>query len=156
MSVFKKGFNKVDRRVVLPGLTAAAVFAMPAGAWVKRVYAQNRSVTTTNLTVGSAAAGAQYLASVAVPVASTVAVPNEAPGAAPGSTVNVVRAGILSPKNAIDVQPSKVTSALHVTLSAYPTTGTGANVRGQVDVVIELEEMWGSLPIPSTINNKGY
>lgn len=152
MSVFKKGFNKVNRRVVLPSLVGTSVFALPAGAWVTRVYAQNRSTTATNLTVGSAAGGAQYLASVAVPVASTVAVPNEAPGAAPGSTVNVLRAGILSPKNAIDVQPSKVTSALHVALSAYPTVGG----RGQVDVVIELEEMWGSLPIPSTINNKGY
>lgn len=156
MSVFKKGFNKVDRRVVIPGLTEAVSFPIPAGAYVSRVYAQNRSTEATNLTVGNVASGAQYLASVAVPVASNVTVPDERKDAAPGATVTVSRAGILYPRAAIALQPSKVDSAVHVTLSAYPTVGEGDNERGLVDVVIEIEELWDSLPIPSFLNTNGY
>lgn len=140
MSVFKRGFNKVDRRVVLSGITAALSFDIPAGAYVKRVYAQNRSTTAVNLTVGNAAAGAQYLASTAVPVAT----------AASGSTP--LLPGVLAPTDAIKINPSKVVSNVHVTLSAYPTLpalGLQGEDRGLVDVVIEYEELWDSLPIPT-------
>lgn len=140
MSVFKRGFNKVDRRVVLEGITAAVSFDIPAGAFVSRVYAQNRSTTATNLTVGNVAAGAQYLASVAVPVAT----------AASGSTP--VLPGVLAPRDAIAVAVSKTVSNVHVTLSAYPTLpalGLQGSPRGLVDVVIEFEELWDSLPIPT-------
>lgn len=156
MSVFKLGYNKVDRRMVLPGLVAAVSFPVPAGTFVKRIYAQNRSTTATNLTVGNAPAGAQYLASVAVPVATDVSVPDERKGAAPGATVTVRRAGILTPKAAIDVAASKVNSTVHVTLSAYPAVGTGDQARGLVDVVVEFEELWDSLPLPNSVNVHGY
>ena len=156
MSVFKKGYNKVGRRVVIPALTKAFSFDIPAGAFVSRIYAQNRSTTATNLTVGNAAAGAQYLASVAVPVAFNVVVPDERRDAPSGATVTVSRAGILYPRAAIALQPSKVDSKVHVALSAYPTVGTGDNERGLVDVVVEFEELWDSLPIPSFVNNNGY
>lgn len=138
MSVFKKGYNKVDRRVVLPGVLEALTVQAPAGAVVKRIYAQNRSTTATNLSVGNTAAGEQYLAAVAVPVATDVTVD--------GATVR--RAGILSPKNALQPAVPKVDFNIHVTLSAYPSVGDGDDERGLVDVVIEYEEMWDSLPIP--------
>lgn len=142
MSVFKLGYNKVDRRVVLPGVKAATVFDIPAGAVLKRVYAQNRSTTATNLTVGNAAAGAQYLASVAVPVADGTG------------------AGVLPPKNALQLAAApKVDTNVHVTLSAYPVTNPTATAdkqRGAVDVVIEYEEMWDSLPIPTQHTPRAY
>lgn len=138
MSVFKKGYNKVDRRVVVPGLLGPVVIPAPAGAVVKRVYAQNRSTSASSLTVGNVAAGAQYLASIAVPVATNVTVD--------GATVQ--RPGVLSPKPALDIAVPKVDFDIHVTLSAYPSTGSGDNERGLVDVVVEYEEMWDSLPIP--------
>lgn len=156
MSVFKLGYNKVDRRMVLPGLVEAVSFAVPAGAFVARVYAQNRSTEAVNLTVGNAAAGAQYLASVAIPVGTDVAVPDERKDAAPGATVTVRRAGVLYPRAAIALQPSKVNSEVHVTLSAYPSTGEGVNERGLVDVVVEFEELWDSLPLPNSVNVHGY
>lgn len=132
-SVFKKGYNKVDRRVVVPAIKGPIEIPVPAGFWPRRVYAQNRSTTATNITVGNAAAGAQYLASTAVPVAA---------GGVPG---------VLYPtetlKTAVPANPG-TNSSMHVTLSAYPTVGTGANARGQVDVVVEYEELYGSLDIP--------
>lgn len=141
MSVFKLGYNKVDRRVVIPGIKAATVFDIPAGAVVSRIYAQNRSTTASNLTVGNAAAGAQYLASVAVPVADSTGY------------------GVLSPKPALAVAVSKVDSNVHITLSAYPVTNPTANTakqKGAIDVVVEYEEMWGSLATPSQHNPRAY
>ena len=140
-SVFKRGYNKVNRRVVIPAVKAAGSFALPAGAFVSRVYAQNRSTTASSLSVGNAAAGAQYLAAVAIPVA------------------DVNGAGILYPRAAIALQPSKVNSEVHYTLTAYPIANPTAPVakqKGAVDVVIEFEELWGSLDLPSFVNQAGY
>lgn len=141
MSVFKLGYNKVDRRVVLPGVKAAMVFDIPAGAVVKRVYAQNRSTTAANLSLGTAAGGAEYLAAVAVPVA------------------NAQGAGILSPKNALQPAVPRVAANVHVTLSAYPVsnpTAPAAQQKGAIDVVIEYEEMWDSLPLPTQHFPRAY
>lgn len=135
MSVFKKGRNKVNRRVLRLNLTAADSFQIPAGAFVSRIYAQNKSTSTApNLTVGNAAAGAQYLASVAVPVA--VAPTSDSQGY-----------GILYPRAAIPLQPSVSKSTVYITLSSYPVDASG---KGQVSVIVEYEEMWGSL------NAQGY
>ncbi|AGC36040.1 hypothetical protein HOS23_gp57 [Rhizobium phage RHEph09] len=131
MSVFKRGYNKVERRVLLRNLKAAASILLPAGADVRRVYAINETTTASNLTVGNAAAGAQYLASVAVPV----------------SDVN--GAGLLSAP-AIALTPSKVESSLYVTLSAYPVknpTAPSAKQRGGITVVVEYVELLDSLSI---------
>ncbi|QIG73216.1 hypothetical protein [Rhizobium phage RHph_I40] len=131
MPVFKTGAAKVERRVLLRNLKAAASIKLPAGADVRRIYATNETTTASNLTVGNAAAGAQYLASVAVPV----------------SDVN--GAGMLS-SPAIALTPSKVQSNLHVTLSAYPIknpTAPVAKQKGGITVVVEYVELLNSLSI---------
>jgi hypothetical protein len=128
MSVFKYGFNKVNRRVVIPAIKAAQVFDIPAGAHLQRIYAQNRSTTATSLSVGNAVGGAQYLAAIAVPVAD---------GTGPG---------ILAPQNALAVAISKVVSNVNITLTAYTLDADG---KGTTDVVVEYEELLDSLPIAS-------
>ncbi len=129
MSIFMKGRNSVKRRVVVRGITAATAFDIPAGAVVKNVYAQNRSTTAANLTVGNAAAGAQFVASVAVPVAT---------GVAPNTVYGLVDCTTLA------VQPATVQSTVYITLSAYPTDG-GTPAKGMIDVVVEYQELWGSI-----------
>lgn len=143
-SVFKLGFNKVSRRVVIPRIKAAQVFDVPAGMFIRRVYAENRSTTAVNLTVGNAAAGAQYLASTAVPVAV---------GGVPG---------VLYPqetlKTALPANPGTDTN-VHITLSAYPVDNAAlpaARQKGMVSVVIEYEELYGSLDIPSQHSPRAY
>lgn len=133
MSVFKKGQNKVNRRVVLEGLTAAAVVRLPAYAVVQRFYARNRSTTASSLSAGNVAAGAQYLAATAIGVAD---------GSGPA---------VLRPTAALQTQAiSKVDSDLHITLSAYPLVTD--STKGAVDVVIEYEELEGSLAVPGGIH----
>jgi hypothetical protein len=130
MPVFKLGFNKVTRRVVLPNLKAAAVVDLPAGAHVRNVYTKNDTTTASNLTAGNVAAGAQYVASAAVGVAD---------GTGPQVTVHtVINPGI-----------SKVASSFHVTLSAYPIknpTAPAAQQKGGISVVIEYTELLDGLP----------
>lgn len=121
MSVFDKGETAVSRRVVIRNPLAAGSFDIPIGAHVTRVTARNRTATASNLTVGNAAAGAQFLASVAVPVGTT---------AAPGY--------VRSP--AISVAPSNVVTNVHYTLSAYPAAPG-------IDIVIEYDELEDSLPL---------
>lgn len=130
-SIFKYGYNKVARRLVLPNLKAAAAIDLPAGAVVRQIYSQNESTTASNLTVGNAAAGAQYLA-------STATVISDANG--PGITANP----------ALAVAVSKVDSKLHVTLSAYPIknpTAPAAKQKGAISVVVEYDELLGSLDL---------
>lgn len=143
-SVFKLGYNMVKRRVVIPGVKAAGFFALPAGAAVTRIYAENKSTTASNLTVGNAAAGAQYLASIAVPIAA---------GGVPG---------VLYPQAAlVAARPANpgVDTAVHYTLSAYPVTNPtapSAKQKGAISIVIEFEELYGSLDLPSVVNQAGY
>lgn len=123
MAFFTKGRSAVSRRVVLNNVPLASSFDVPAGTWVKRIYARNRSATATNLTVGNAAAGAQFLASTAVPVGTT---------SAPGYVV----------APAINVAPSAVVTNVHITLSSLPPVAANG-----VDVVIEFDELEESLPL---------
>lgn len=121
MSAFDKGESLVCRRVVIRNPTAAGSFDIPAGAWVKAVYARNRTATAANLTVGNAAAGAQFVASVAVPVGTA---------ALPGYVVPTV----------LNVAPSNAVTNVHYTLSAYPASPG-------VDITIEYVELEDSLPL---------
>lgn len=122
MGIFSKGgFNMVVRQTQVLKIASATSFKIPAYAKVRRIYAQNRTATTSNLTVGNAAAGAQYLASTAVPTGT---------GTAPGMVA----------AQAIDVAISKVESEVHITLSAYAAGG--------IDVVVEFDEYADSLPLP--------
>lgn len=132
MSAFDKGESLVSRRVIIKNPQAAGSFDIPAGAHVNKVYARNRSSTAANLTVGNAAAGAQFVASVAVPVGTT---------AAPGYVVPTV----------LNVAPSAVATAVHYTLSAYPTVAAGGS-----DIVIEYVELEDSLSLISQNFPVGY
>lgn len=143
-SVFKRGYNKVARRIVLPNLKAAVSFKVPAGFFPTKVYAENASTTASSVSVGNVAAGAQYLAATAVPVAA---------GGVPG---------VLYPTNALvaalPANPGADTD-MHVTLTAYPVrnpTAPTAQQKGAVSVVIEFEELYGSVSLPSFVNNAGY
>lgn len=130
-SVFKYGYNKVTRRVVVPNIKAATSFDLPAGAVLRQIYSQNETTTASNLTVGNAAAGAQYLA-------STATVVSDANG--PGITANP----------ALAVAVSKVDSKVHITLSAYPIknpTAPVAKQKGGISVVVEYDELLGSLDL---------
>lgn len=125
MSVFDRGSNQVIRRAVLRNIVATAfTIPLPAGAKVTRIDARNKGTTAANLSAGTAAAGAQYLAATAVPVAT--------------STTDISTAGLLS-EQAISVAVSKTASTFHGTLSAAPN-GTG------VDVVVHYIELLDSLP----------
>jgi hypothetical protein len=126
MSIFSVGSNKVARRVVIRNITEAMAFDIPAGAVVTLIQARNKSETATNISVGNAAAGTQFSTATAVPVATDDA--------------DISTAGLLY-KVATLVQPSKVASNVHVTLSAYPANG--------VDVAIEYVELLDSLAQPS-------
>lgn len=141
MSVFDIGQNIVHRRVVIPAIKAAQVFDIPAGAVLRFAYARNRSTTATNLSIGNAAGGTQYLAATAVPVAD---------GTGPG---------LMSHKSLTDIAVSKVASNVHITLSAYPVLNPGvpaAKQIGAVDVVIEYVELLDSLPIPTQHTPRAY
>lgn len=141
MSVFDIGQNIAHRRVVIPNIKAAQVFDIPAGAVLRFAYARNRTTTAVNLTIGNAAAGAQYLASTAIPVADGQG------------------AGLMSHKSLLDPGVSKTVSNVHVTLSAYPVqnpTAPAAKQIGGVDVVIEYVELLDSLPIPTQHTPRAY
>ena len=123
MGMFSKGgTNPVKRFVQVRRPTAAVVVPIPAGAKVLRVYAQNRTATGSNISVGSSAAGEQYIASTAIPTGTP---------AAPG---------YLS-EPALNVAVSAVNSNVHVTLSNY--------AGGGVSVVVEYIELGESLPLPT-------
>lgn len=123
MAIFAKGgHNMVTRQVIVRAPTVAGSFDIPAYAKVKRIIARNRTATASNLTVGNAAAGAQFLASTAVPT-GTATLPGmvEAP--------------------AISVAISTAVSTVHYTLSAYASGG--------IDIMVEYEEYGDSLPLPT-------
>lgn len=121
-------------------LRLQALFALPAGALLAECTLRTVARLLPASSVGNAAAGAQYLAAVAIPVA------------------DVNGAGILYPRAAIALQPSKVNSEVHYTLTAYPIANPTAPIakqKGAVDIVIESEELWGSLDLPSFVNQAG-
>jgi len=134
MSIFQRGSTKVDRRVLLQNLVANTSFAIPAGAKLQRVYARNKGTVATNLSVGNAAAGAQFLAATAVPVAS--------------SATDVTTAGLIS-EVAISVAVNITASTVYLTFSVAP----GAP---GVDVCITYDELLDSLAAPALNNPVAY
>lgn len=135
MSVFDKGSNQVTRRAVVRNITGTtATLPLPAGAKVTRVDARNKGTVAVNLSVGNAAAGAQFLAATAVPVAT--------------SNTDITTAGLLS-EQALSVAVSKTAGTVYLTLSATP----GAP---GVDVVVHYTELLDSLAPKQTANPPAY
>lgn len=143
-SAFKRGYNLVKRRMVIPNVKAAGSFPLPAGAFLTAIYAENASTTAANLSVGNAAAGAQHLAATAVPIAS---------GGVPG--VLYPQAPLVAARPA---NPG-VDTAVHYTLSAYPVrnpTAAVAKQKGAISIVVEFTELYGSSDLPNNGSNVAY
>ena len=135
MTIFTRGSTRVNRSVRLVNQTGTAIVVpLPAGAKLIRVSARNKSTTALNISAGTAAAGAQYLAATAVP-ASTDA-------------TDITKAGLAS-EPAISVAVSNIASILYITLSAAPAAPG-------VDIVVDYLELLESLPAPLLNNPVAY
>lgn len=118
-NVFKKGNNKVSRRVVLEKVTADKTFQLPAGGEIVKIYMQRTSAadTTGGVRIGTAAAGAQIAAAQALATQNLPVV------------VPVVANGILGTDRTL-----------------YISTATAWN-GASVNIVVEYNELLGSLPL---------